>query len=1567
MQHYNETEKNLKRFLKSKVKITMATVVGFLIAGTVVFGADSDKITWDSAKGVYDNKALNDLKTSKFVVGKDGNLIIKTKGSAYLLLEDLKNAKSLTDVRNALSQSIKHNKNYVDENNQGSYVITGALAGQGKYSYGVSSLQNLGKLAGDRLGQNSKKILEILDRTNTNWFSTIKGSTNTEIGDLEGKTSPVVIGLIGGDMGVGVGEINVPFIPTKITSYSREENLKITREGDSVVTVNSGNLIGGSIGSTAISLGNIKVEAEKDVSIRSFKTKVSLDLDLNGNVTTTINGNTELNLKGTANGTGITGGGLSTAIGGQSTSIVTGDTNINIDTIVNKDTKTIDGITVGLFGGGMSVSTLGGKAHSETNGKTNIDIKQGVVGGIFGGGAALSTDVSQFLKDKTLGGTLKDDKFTIEKLGIKVTVSGLNNGGTSTVNSKDTDINLSGNTSAAVILGSGLAVSHQNSPQGKAPTEKDKISTSTVEVENTNIVVNVNKNLSENKKEIPNIVSGIKGISQKQELVKNLQKIIENTRDKGIVVGIGGNGISIAADKGVSTVTAKNTNIDLKRGYVVGVLGNGISTGNAWTNSTTEVKEKSTIDINGAEVIGVSGNGLALYYGSGNYDGRLNFEGKVTTKVKDSEINLNSGSIDGLFGGGIAIDDSQSNKTNAEAITSGTSTINIKGGEVTEFGYKHLNGLMKTDKPLGTQDIKTYYKEVTALGEGVAIFGGGVAAGNMGKAYVENSVINISGGTVKGDIVAGGIATAGAISTVKNSTINITGGKIIGSLYGQGKATKLGEEIKSGVSTVENSNLILDGYRGDIKSIKDFHNIEVKEGTEVTTDEISVIGKVNKITAPITMDSSETRGKIVNRGVINISNPKDDSSRTFITLKDSDLENYGTIGVYLNDKVSDGNGITTNIGKIKIEDKTAEELESVDVSTLFGNEFNSTGMLIDKEGNVALDKDDRVIGNKEIEISEINQNEGIYLAGGVIIKGGEKPIDLKSLNIIGAVKTEDETTINDTTLNFGNGGNLTVTNLKISSGSINGNGDNTVDILFKEQASKLTLNNNTRVNGNIGDNSSNGQLILENSNIYGDTKVKSLEARGNSLLSGNLNIETTDIKGNLTLTFNSKLETGNTINIDKDGKLILQVANSDGKTNALGNSNGVILKGTQDNKEDIVLDTTYIYGKDTEISLGSNTFTDIGVGIINNNNGVYVLKKADLSTDGNKESKVLVGYNNELFKGNNILNNINNAAVNVSDYFEGREISLREKQLDTIYSSNIYAETVKASYENIKLSEETLLGMDRTAKTGDWGASGKVLYDKNQYDRRGTLGKSYDSTLETSGLLANLEYGVDDDTSMGFVFSGSKQNLDSNGGTSKGDIFYLGAYSRRNIGNYNFTAGAGYQLGKYNTDNKAGRLFSKTSYHTNSLSAYGQVKYMVKFDGVSFEPKVRLGYTYIEQDDIKDSYFKLRDADISTFDTTIGLDITKEIVLDRNTLRFVAGVNYTKLFGDTDKKFEGSFVNGGSFNVLGANLTENSVNFTLGTELENESGLFCNLGTSYTIGSNKTENYGVNFGIGYRF
>lgn len=1529
MNYFNVTEKSLKRYLKTKVKITMATVVGFLIAGTITFGANrtDEKWTWETANGVYTNEVLKDLGTSKFVVGKDGNLTINTNGSAYLLLKDLKDAmgkstlnEKLQAIRLALWQD-KNGNGYVDENNQGSYVVTGALAGEGKYGGFAETAIGLLQLK-------DKNLAEALSRFNTSDRKEIEKiedkNLNTTIGD--GKNSPVVLGLIGGDFVVGTGG----------DRSGEDRRIGFNRTGNSTVTVNSGNLFGGTVGSTAISLGNIS-------TLGGF-------IKLSGEAETIINGDTTLNVNGTSNVAGVTAGGLATAIGGTATSNVNGNTTININSIVDGE-QHIDGITAGIFGGGMAISTLGGSANANTTGKTEINVEKGLSVGLVGGGLAVATDASQYIKDND--GEL-DGTTTIDPNGLPpITISRLNDGGTSKVTSGDVNINLSGDSSAAVVLGSGVAISHQNSPQGIAPTESDKISTSTVEVGNTNIVVDVNKNIGENKEEIPAILTAIKGIIKQENLVDNVQTIIENTKDKGIVFGVAGNGIAMAADKGVSTVTAENTNIDLQNGYIVGVLGNGISTGNAWTKSTTEVKEKAKVDINGAEVIGVSGNGMAIYYGAGNYDGSLGFDGKVITKVKDSEINVNSGSVDGLFGGGIAIDDSQVDKTNAEAITSGTSTINVTGGYVKDFGYEHLNGIMGTNAPDGTQDIKAYYKEVKTLGDGVAIFGGGVAAGNMANVSVANSVINVSGGKIDGDIVAGGIATAGATSTVENSTINITGGEINGSLYGQGKATKLDTPIESviesGKATVTNSNLVIDGYKGIIKSINDFHSITVGGNTELTTNGISVIAKADK-----------TRGNMVNNGIINISeNNEQRANRVLVTLTDSDLTNNGTMGVYTGDIVSSGSGETTNTGKIQVLDKTAEELKDIDVSTLFGNKFSSTGMLVDKDGNVALDKDDIVIGNKDLTTEEVNKNDGAYLASGVTISG-ENPINTQSLNIIGDVITEGTVKIDGSTINIADNGFISLgdsnnlSDLTISSAVVNGNSkEGSTDVVFENVASSLTLDNTT-FNGVIGNDKDKGTL----------------NSLGNSLVNGSIKVDTINIggtsKSRLDLALNTKVNT-NTINIKKDGQLGLVIDNQG--NNALKETSGITITGQEGDTGDISIITGNLAGEDVTINVGDNTFTNVD-GVTDSD--LYILENKDITGElgDGQETKLVLKYNNNYFEENSILNNMNIAAKDISNYFSSDK-AIREQEMDTLYAENIYSETVRATYDTIKLNEKLVLGTNINSEVGKWSAIGNGVYNKSEYDKTGTLGKDYKTEIETSGLMGVMEYGLSADSSVGVVLSGALQDVDATSGSADGTLLYLGTYAKKNIGNYRLIAGLGYQYGDYDADNTAAKIDSSDSYKTNALSAYIEGRYSMDLgDNLAIEPKLKLGYTYIDQDDVEDAYFGLEDANISTFDAEIGADLVKSINLKDGKLDVVFGASYVRTMGDTDKDFTGSFraKNGrNKFDVIGVNLPENTGKFDLAVEVSKDNGLFYNGGVFLQTGSDNTKNYGVNIGIGYRF
>ena len=55
------------------------------------------------------------------------------------------------------------------------------------------------------------------------------------------------------------------------------------------------------------------------------------------------------------------------------------------------------------------------------------------------------------------------------------------------------------------------------------------------------------------------------------------------------------------------------------------------------------------------------------------------------------------------------------------------------------------------------------------------------------------------------------------------------------------------------------------------------------------------------------------------------------------------------------------------------------------------------------------------------------------------------------------------------------------------------------------------------------------------------------------------------------------------------------------------------------------------------------------------------------------------------------------------------------------------------------------------------------------------------------------------------------------------------------------------------------------------------------------------------------------------------------------------------------------------FDVLGAEIAENTVKFNVGAEVVNDNGLFYNGGMTYEFGSDDTEAYGVNVGVGYKF
>ena len=109
------------------------------------------------------------------------------------------------------------------------------------------------------------------------------------------------------------------------------------------------------------------------------------------------------------------------------------------------------------------------------------------------------------------------------------------------------------------------------------------------------------------------------------------------------------------------------------------------------------------------------------------------------------------------------------------------------------------------------------------------------------------------------------------------------------------------------------------------------------------------------------------------------------------------------------------------------------------------------------------------------------------------------------------------------------------------------------------------------------------------------------------------------------------------------------------------------------------------------------------------------------------------------------------------------------------------------------MNEEAVESLARKSETGKWTAEGKALYSKNEYDRKGIVG-DYSSEIESTGLMAAFGYGINETTTAGIAFSGVKQDVDTATGNADADLFYLGVYGNKVVGNYDFTAGLGYQF-----------------------------------------------------------------------------------------------------------------------------------------------------------------------------
>lgn len=666
-------------------------------------------------------------------------------------------------------------------------------------------------------------------------------------------------GAVGGDVLINANLIIGEEDKTSVSAETGARNNQII----------GGSVIGGVGGSAAVGIGNISASASLGDN--------NINLTTGGEAHTTINGDVETTQGKEANVIGFMNGGMAAGIGSTATSTVNGNTVYTVDGKARADhagnyetpgpndilpqlttaLNIMEGSkinAIGVAGGGMAVTTIGGKAESNVNGTTTINIKNATVLGAIGGGIAGSIDatgVADKLLDKTVAndnGTtdfgigMKNGGFGIltgpdeENAPIKVSVVDAIQGGTATAITGDTNINLTGNSTAVGVIGGGVAAaSHTYAWKGDGTnaeeqgyTKDDEYGRSeahattgkshiTIDLDNTDLDGAAKSAMLSNVSTFKNKLTGDTGDLQADEL--------KDLANKGAAIGVFGGGAAIAhsgngqfvgeenkdqalseKDGAFATATTDGSQIDIKSGYVVGVMGGGIAGTDNNATAKSEMTDTVDININGivaeegeksTEVVGVFGNGFAYFTGS-SPEGKNNLKGQAVVTAEDTNINVYGGKVDGIVNGGLAIDDSQSDAKNA-IVTTTNGTINIgSNAEVNTIDFAAFNGIVG-NVPTDKIDMASYVAGVKEAAEGIAIAAGGVAVGGGAESIVENAEVNVFG-TVNDDIIGGGVAAYGFTQKdadngakgahVNTSTLNLyAGAEIKGNVYAGGSAS----------------------------------------------------------------------------------------------------------------------------------------------------------------------------------------------------------------------------------------------------------------------------------------------------------------------------------------------------------------------------------------------------------------------------------------------------------------------------------------------------------------------------------------------------------------------------------------------------------------------------------------------------------------------------------------------------------------------------------------------------------------------------------------------------------
>lgn len=835
---------------KAAKTVLTAAVVGAMALGGVVAAKTIDNGSFGTGDGQYDS--------TKFISGNGESLVIKTDGDVTKLISAIKNYEDtgISGILEALGTpdgtvtlvGVSGGQNFIDGGTQGVFnniLVKSALNTVGN-KLGIT-------LLGERLND-TVNLFEVPDQT-----VTLTGDTDIQIGSDpeqgEVQTNPFLIGTVAGDRIVGAGmsgTIDLGGFEIKVGGNGAT-TIDVTRIGNTHVTMQSGNSFLMFGGSSAINVGGFGAAADLDFI------KGSIDFAAES-TKTVLDGSTYMDIKGSSSVAGLFGGGSAIALGGTAISEVLGNSHIVIDTETHSEGY--EGVSVGVVGGGFAAGVLGGEAQSSVAG-TQIDLEGGLVVGALGGGAAVSGEISPVV-DKLLDSVPDNLKDLLTLTG------NLEQGGSAITTSGNIVINVGEKASSYGLVGGGLAASQSMYDSEKGSTSKVVADEVTINIGNDGVKEPVFgdstekgdffEGLKEVKDELQRYLEDHESVGE-YALIKHA---IEKLNKPGVTVGTLGGGMALAyqANNGASDfqTTSKaesyvsKVGINVKSGYNVGIFGSGLAAGSAAsigedTLNAVSTVGSSAITLSGGETIGVMGGGISYF--TGTREPNTGIGAQATTGTVRISV-TGDASVDGIVGGGLAIDDTNPSGADGEPVATKNAyseveavRIEANSGTINKLSFSAFAG-KENMRPNNVKATRPEFRDhVDALAyamekQSAAIVGGGLASGmrdenaKTGGAHV-GEVNIILGHTpegiqegVEGDVTVGteasranvfggGIAANGAHSSVGTVNIIVQGkAEINGDIYAGGIAQdgdyqNDSPDYEKSLSTVEKATIAIAG------------------------------------------------------------------------------------------------------------------------------------------------------------------------------------------------------------------------------------------------------------------------------------------------------------------------------------------------------------------------------------------------------------------------------------------------------------------------------------------------------------------------------------------------------------------------------------------------------------------------------------------------------------------------------------------------------------------------------------------------------------------------------------